>query len=66
MRLAVLLNRSRSKQELPAIGLSIDGDRLHLAFPPEWLERNPLSIADLEQEARYLKSGNIELSVGPL
>jgi len=65
LRLAVLLNRSRSTQDLPPLTLAVSDDALHVGFPPDWLSNNPLTVADLEQEARYLEAAGIDLSFGP-
>ncbi len=54
LRLAVLLNRSRSKLDLPAVELIASDDSLMLTFPPEWLADNPLTVADLSREQDYL------------
>jgi exopolyphosphatase/guanosine-5'-triphosphate,3'-diphosphate pyrophosphatase len=54
LRLAVLLNRSRSDAAPPAGKLSVRGRTLTLRFPRGWLRANPLSAADLEREAAYL------------
>jgi exopolyphosphatase/guanosine-5'-triphosphate,3'-diphosphate pyrophosphatase len=56
LRLAVLLNRSRHPTTLPSIGLTLNGSRIALRFPSQWLENHPLTAADLEQEAEYLNS----------
>jgi len=55
LRLAVLLNRSRRREPLPAVALKPGKRRLRLEFPRGWLEDNPLTIADLERERGYLK-----------
>ena len=61
LRLATLLNRSRSPSDLPAIGLATDKDFLELKFPSGWLDDNPLTAADLEQEAEWLRARRFEL-----
>ncbi len=43
LRLAVLLNRSRSPVELPPIALATRGDALEVRFPEGWLDCNPLT-----------------------
>ncbi len=60
LRLAVLLNRSRSAQPLPAIRLSVKRGGYALEFPPGWLEENSLTRADLGEEAAYLRAAGIE------
>ncbi|MEX0952050.1 MAG: exopolyphosphatase [Gammaproteobacteria bacterium] len=54
LRLAVVLNRSRSSDELPAFKLYRKDTTLSLAFPDGWLEQHPLTGVDLEMEAAYL------------
>ena len=61
LRLAVLLNRSRSTQELPQIRLAVGDDFLALEFPGGWLEANPLTVADLDRERNYLHQIGYEL-----
>ncbi len=63
LRLAVLLCRSRSSAALPEMKLSTDRDTVRLRFPPGWLKNHPLTLADLEQEARYLEAVGYELVV---
>ncbi len=60
LRLAVLLNRSRSDGPLPE--LEIDGHHLRLRFAGHWLDANPLTRADLEQEAQTLQVTKFRLS----
>jgi exopolyphosphatase/guanosine-5'-triphosphate,3'-diphosphate pyrophosphatase len=62
LRLAVLLNRSRSITDLPNIGITIDDWQLRLAFPPGWLTANPLTVTDLDRERDYLAKINIFLA----
>jgi exopolyphosphatase / guanosine-5'-triphosphate,3'-diphosphate pyrophosphatase len=61
LRLAVLLNRSRSDRELPAIAVEGGERDLRLRFPRGWLDERPLAVADLEQEAAWLASAGWEL-----
>jgi exopolyphosphatase/guanosine-5'-triphosphate,3'-diphosphate pyrophosphatase len=63
LRLAVLLNRSRSPTDLPAIGLVAGKDSLALRFPAGWLDANPLTAADLEQEQEWLGARGFDLDV---
>lgn len=55
LRLAVLLNRSRSKLALPNIRVVAGSDSLELVFPEGWLAVNPLTIADLDRERGFLE-----------
>jgi exopolyphosphatase/guanosine-5'-triphosphate,3'-diphosphate pyrophosphatase len=61
LRLAVLLHRARAPRALPAIELSARGRSLELSFPKGWLAGHPLTAADLEQEAEYLRAVGFRL-----
>jgi exopolyphosphatase/guanosine-5'-triphosphate,3'-diphosphate pyrophosphatase len=63
LRLATLLHRSRSPSDLPAIALAAGKDSLELKFPQGWLDDNPLTAADLQQETEWLKARGFELSL---
>lgn len=63
LRLAVLLNRSRSPSDLPAIRLVPGKDCLELRFPAGWLDDNPLTTADLAQETEWLASRGFDLKL---
>lgn len=62
LRLATLLHRARQPQALPSFDLRASGTTLHLAFPSGWLELNPLTRADLEQESTWLTEAKLTLS----
>jgi exopolyphosphatase/guanosine-5'-triphosphate,3'-diphosphate pyrophosphatase len=64
LRLAVLLNRSRSNTELPAIVATAKKNRIELDFPDTWLDANPLTITDLERERQYLAAIGHQLAFG--
>jgi exopolyphosphatase/guanosine-5'-triphosphate,3'-diphosphate pyrophosphatase len=61
LRLAVLLHRARAPRALPAIELGARGRSLELSFPKGWLAGHPLTAADLEQEAEYLRAVGFRL-----
>jgi exopolyphosphatase/guanosine-5'-triphosphate,3'-diphosphate pyrophosphatase len=61
LRLAVLLNRSRGARVPETIVASAHGDNIVLEFPQGWLADNPLTIADLERERRYLHNAGVDL-----
>lgn len=63
LRLSAVLHRSRLRQPLPEIAARADGRSLALSFPSGWLEAHPLTEADLQQEAEYLKAMNIEFKI---
>jgi exopolyphosphatase/guanosine-5'-triphosphate,3'-diphosphate pyrophosphatase len=62
LRLAVLLNRSRSHTDIPLIDMAVGNQSLELRFDADWLQANPLTIADLEREAGYARAVGYELS----
>lgn len=63
LRLAVLLNRSRSPRPLPPISVSVEKKRILLGFPPSWLEEHALTMADLEEERGRFREAGLELIV---
>ncbi|MCY3593184.1 MAG: Ppx/GppA phosphatase family protein [Acidobacteria bacterium] len=62
LRLAAVLHRSRRDEPL-AVKLEVDGRDLRLILPAAWLEKSPLTRADLRQEARYLAAARYRLTV---
>jgi exopolyphosphatase/guanosine-5'-triphosphate,3'-diphosphate pyrophosphatase len=62
LRLAVLLHRARDGKPLPALRCMAHAKHIELAFPIGWLDANPLTAADLEEEASYLHAAEIELA----
>lgn len=63
LRLAVLLNRSRSQTPLPDVKLAPKKNGYVLAFPDTWLDGNPQTRADLEEEAVRLAPLGFEVGV---
>ncbi|QJD29901.1 exopolyphosphatase [Methylococcus geothermalis] len=61
LRLAVVLNRSRHNVP-PDTTLERRGNAIALRFPEGWLNDHPLTIADLEQEAEYLRGAGLALN----
>ena len=61
LRLAVLLNRSRSPVDMPSVNLVVSASSMSLEFDANWLSSNPLTIADLEREQDYLRGTDYEL-----
>ena len=61
LRLAVLLHRSRTDTEMPTIALRAGKKSLRLDFVQGWLDRHPLTRADLVREAAYLKAAGYRL-----
>jgi exopolyphosphatase/guanosine-5'-triphosphate,3'-diphosphate pyrophosphatase len=63
LRLAVLFNRSRSRNGATAPQLVARGRQLELSVPARWLQENPLTAADLEQERRHLAGVGLTLRI---
>jgi exopolyphosphatase/guanosine-5'-triphosphate,3'-diphosphate pyrophosphatase len=61
LRLAVLMHRSRSDARVPDMRLKADGARLRVKFRKDWLERHPLTLAELREEAGRLKAAGFKL-----
>ena len=62
LRLAVLLNRSRSSIDTPRMNISAGPDNLSLTFPENWLAEHPLTLTDLETEAELLRDAGFTLA----
>lgn len=62
LRLAVTLNRSRDPQPLPPFQITAAGQVIELRFGPQWLDKHPLTRADLANEQAFLRAANFELS----
>ncbi|WP_394559868.1 exopolyphosphatase [Aquipseudomonas alcaligenes] len=63
LRFAILFHHIRGTQEMPKVQLQAGPQRLDLTFPEGWLEANPLTQADFEQEAEWLTRINFVLTV---
>lgn len=61
VRISILLHRSRNRNSVPEIQLSIDEQTLTIEFPEGWLSEHPLTTADLDTEKDYLGSIKIKL-----
>jgi exopolyphosphatase / guanosine-5'-triphosphate,3'-diphosphate pyrophosphatase len=55
LRLAAVLCRSRDNAAIPAFSLGVSGNTVATGIPADWLESHPLTVFDLQQEARDLK-----------
>jgi len=64
LRLAVLLNRSRSPQPLPPLELKAAAAGVRLALPRDYLASHPLTAADLSQEVALLREAGWRLTLG--
>ena len=63
LRLGVILNRSRGTKASCDFTLQVDDKRIKLKFPAAWLKQQPLTRADLEQEAEYLYAAGFVMEV---
>jgi len=63
LRLAVHLNRNRSWRALPDVALSAEEQRLKLTFPNGFLDDNPLTRTDFDEEVDRLGVAGFELEV---
>ena len=50
LRLSVILHRSRQENHLPSFLLEVDGLKVKLIFPADWLDNHPLTKAELQLE----------------
>ncbi len=63
LRLSVLIHRSRSYQTYVDPSISVKKHKITLHFPDAYLAQHPLTLADLDAEAKVLKnSSEFELS----
>ena len=65
LRLSVLLCRNRGNTALPDVTIAVGPKSLSLQFAAEWIQQNPLAIADLEREQGYLKRIGYKLAFNP-
>ncbi|PXW82562.1 exopolyphosphatase/guanosine-5'-triphosphate,3'-diphosphate pyrophosphatase [Nitrosomonas sp. Nm84] len=61
LRLAVVLHRSRSNSTLPKIRIHVNKNRVDMDFPPDWLDKHPLTLVDLSTEQGFLQVADIKL-----
>ena len=61
LRLAIVLNRSRSSVPLPEISIKINDSIISLTFPEGWLDEHRLTQTDLEMEKEFLKTTGLNL-----
>ena len=62
LRLAVVLHRNRNEANLPPFESTLTGQTLTLKFPTDWLAQYPLTLADLNDEAKHLSNIGFQLS----
>ena len=55
LRFAILLHHIRGTQEVPQLQLIAGQNSLHIRFAENWLDNNPLTLADFQKEAGWLQ-----------
>jgi exopolyphosphatase/guanosine-5'-triphosphate,3'-diphosphate pyrophosphatase len=63
LRVARRLHRSRGRRAIPVIQAEFEVDSVCLRLPQDWLAENPLTRADLEDEATVLAGAGIQLTI---
>ena len=61
LRISVVLNRNRLPEQITDFQIDSENGNIHITFSEGWLEKHPLTEADLATEAGYLKDINISL-----
>ena len=63
LRVSVILNRSRTDGDMPALTAAARGDELRVGLPNGWLNRHRLSRDELQVETRQLAEAGLKLVV---
>lgn len=63
LRFACILCRSRDQETLPAFRLSGSDNRITVGFGESWMEDHPLTMFDLQQESKILKSAGLKFQI---
>jgi exopolyphosphatase/guanosine-5'-triphosphate,3'-diphosphate pyrophosphatase len=63
LRVALMLNRSRNKDDLPEMKVKVSKKQIKLKFTEDWLQTHPLTRADLKKEARLIEAAGYSLTV---
>jgi len=61
LRLAVLLHRGRTDEQVPDVFIRVEKSDITLKFPENWLEQHSLTSADLKKERQFLKDAGFSL-----
>lgn len=61
LRLAVLFKYVAPVDGMPEFGVEVDATHCRLSFAPDWLQRHPLTQAELEVESNYLRPAGYSL-----
>jgi len=62
LRLAVLLHRGRTDEQVPNASIQVDDSDIMLRLPDNWLEQHSLTHADLKKECQFLNHAGFSLS----
>jgi exopolyphosphatase/guanosine-5'-triphosphate,3'-diphosphate pyrophosphatase len=65
LRFACILCRGREDAAIPAFRLSASDTTITAAFGAEWMETHPLTVFDLQQEAKDLKAIGLQFRISP-
>ncbi len=63
LRFSILINRDRIQKNNPPIKITESDAVLNIKFAQKWLDKHPLTEAELEQEQSYLKSLPISIKI---
>ena len=63
LRIAAVLHRNRSHESMPHVGAMAAGDTLTLIIDPAWMDSHPLTRLDLVNEAEYLQTVGLTLTL---
>ena len=66
LRIGCILCRSRDDVAVPAFRLGLGDNTVTVGLPVDWMEAHPLTLFDLQQEARDLKATGLLLRLGPV
>lgn len=62
LRIAALLHRGRSTNNKPLVIMKVNKNDVKLKFPEGWLEKHPMTNAELENEAQFLENTSFSLT----
>jgi exopolyphosphatase/guanosine-5'-triphosphate,3'-diphosphate pyrophosphatase len=65
LRFACILCRSRDDSAIPEFRLSAGENTITASFSAEWAEAHPLTMFDLQQEAKDLKAIGLQFRIAP-
>jgi exopolyphosphatase/guanosine-5'-triphosphate,3'-diphosphate pyrophosphatase len=63
LRIAVLIHRSRTELLSPRYKLRVKEHKISATISAQWLSANPLTLASLEREQKYLADAGLQLNL---